>query len=107
MKIELGNRAAALWRRVSHLGRASAFDRELDDEMSLHIELRADELQQDGMTREDALARALREFGSTLRVREETRAAWQYQWLEETRSDLSYAWRALRRNPGLAAAAVF
>jgi hypothetical protein len=59
------------------------------------------------MTRDEALARARREFGSTLRVREETRAAWQFRWLEETAADLSYAWRALRRNPGFAAAGVF
>ncbi len=58
------------------------------------------------MTRVDALARARREFGSSLRVKEETRAAWQFRWLEETLSDLSYAARALRRNPGFAAAAI-
>jgi putative ABC transport system permease protein len=58
------------------------------------------------MPRADALARAHREFGSSLRVKEETRAAWQFRWLEETLSDLSYAARALRRNPGFAAAAI-
>src|SRR5439155_957599 len=80
---------------------------ELDEEISLHIEMRAEELQQDGMTRADARARARREFGSSLRVKEETRAAWQFRWLEETLSDLSYAARALRRNPGFAAAGIF
>ena len=100
-------RAMAVGRRLTHFGRAWTFDRELDEEIALHIEMRADELQQDGMTRADALARARREFGSALRVKEETRAAWQFRWLEETLSDLSYAARALRRNPGLAAAGIF
>src|SRR6185436_6112381 len=100
------NRLMALWRRLTHLGRASSFDRELDEEIALHIEMRADELQQEGMAREDALARARREFGSALRVKEETRAAWQFRWFEETLSDLSYAARALRRDPGFAAAGV-
>jgi predicted permease len=100
------NRLMAVWRRLTHLGRASRFDRELDEEIALHIEMRADELQQEGMAREDALARARREFGSSLRVKEETRAAWQFRWLEETLSDLSYAARALRRNPGFAAAGI-
>ena len=94
------------WRRLTHFGRASSFDRELDEEISLHIEMRVDELQQDGMTRGDALARARREFGSPLRVKEETRAAWQFRWLEETFADLAYAARALRRNPGFAAAGI-
>jgi predicted permease len=97
----------ALWRQLIHLGRASTFDRELDEEIAGHIEMRADELQQEGMARADALARARREFGSELRVKEDTRAAWQLRWLEETIADLSYAARALRRNPGFAAAGIF
>jgi predicted permease len=100
-------RLLAVVRRLVHFRRTSAFDRELDDEISLHIELRADELQQEGVEREEAVARARREFGSTLRVKEETRAAWEFRWLEETLSDLAYAARALRRNPGFAAAGIF
>ena len=107
MSGRLANRLMAAWRRLTHFGRASTFDRELDEEIGLHIEMRADELQQDGLARAEALARARREFGSPLRVKEDTRAAWQFRWLEETRSDISYAARALRRNPGFAAAGIF
>jgi predicted permease len=106
MSGRFANRLTAVWRRLTHVGRASTFERELDEEISIHIEMRADELQGDGMARVAALARARREFGSSLRVKEETRAAWQFRWLEETLSDLSYAARALRRNPGFAAAAI-
>jgi len=106
MSGRFANRLTAVWRRLTHFGRASTFERELDEEIAIHIEMRADELEQDGMARVDALARARREFGSSLRVKEETRAAWQFRWLEETLSDLSYAARALRRNPGFAAAAI-
>jgi predicted permease len=97
----------AVWRRLTHFRSTATFDRELEEEISLHIEMRADELEQEGMGRVEALARARREFGSALRVKEETRAAWQFRWLEETLSDLSYATRALRRNPGFAAAGIF
>jgi putative ABC transport system permease protein len=100
------SRLAAVWRRLRAMGRASAFDRELDEEIAVHIEMRADELQQDGTPREEAVARAAREFGSALRTKEATRAAWQFRWLEETRSDLTHAARSLRRNPGFAAAAL-
>jgi putative ABC transport system permease protein len=107
MSGDFGSLVKAVWRRLTHFGRVSTFERELDEEITLHIEMRASELEQDGMTREDALARARREFGSTLRVKEETRAAWQFRWWEETRSDLSYAARALRRSPAFAAAGIF
>ena len=106
MSGRLAGRLMAVGRRLTHLGRASTFDRELDAEIALHIEMRADELQQDGMARVEAVARARREFGSALRVKEDTRAAWQFRWLEEMLSDLSYAARALRRNPGFAAAGI-
>jgi predicted permease len=101
------SRLMAVLRRLTYFGRATTFDREIDEEISLHVEMRADELQQDGMTRVEAVARARREFGSALRVKEEARAAWQFRLLEETLSDLSYAARALRRNPGFAAAGIF
>ena len=96
---ETGNRVAWLWRR-------SRFDGELDEEMRFHIQTRAEELQQDGLSGADALRQVRREFGSTLRSREETRSAWQIRWLEELGSDLRYAARALRRNRALALAAV-
>src|SRR5205823_3900271 len=55
----------------------------------------------------EALSRARREFGSAVRMREETRAAWQVKWMEDLVSDLRYALRCLRRNPAFAAAAIF
>jgi predicted permease len=96
---EIGNRLAWLFRR-------SRFDREFEEEMRFHIQARADELEQAGLSGADALRRARREFGSTLRSREETRSAWQMRWLEDLGSDLRYAARALRRNRALALAAV-
>src|ERR1035438_9124263 len=88
---EIGNRLTYLFRR-------SRFDRELEEEIRLHIQARADELEQAGLSGADALRRARREFGSTLHTREETRSAWQMRWLEDFASDLRYAARALRRN---------
>ena len=96
-----------LARRVLYLGRRTSFDLELEDEMQFHIETRADELEKEGVPRREALVRAQREFGSTVRMREHTRAAWQMKWVEDLLSDLRYALRALRRNPGFAAAAIF
>jgi predicted permease len=96
-----------LGRRLLYLGRQTNFNRELDDEMQFHVEARADELEQTGISRTQALVQARREFGSSVRMREQTRSAWQIHWLEDLLADLRYAFRALRRNPGFAAAAIF
>jgi predicted permease len=96
-----------LGRRMFYLGRQTNFNRELDDEMQFHIDARADELESAGVPRAQALVQARREFGSSVRMREHTRSAWQIHWLEDLLSDLRYALRALRRNPGFAAAAIF
>jgi len=97
---ELARRLAYLWRRTR-------FDRELDGEIEFHIQMRAEELEKAGMPRADAARQARREFGSSVRMRESTRAAWQIRFLEDLLSDLRYGIRALRRNPGFAAAAIF
>ena len=94
-------------RRLAYLRRRNRFNRELDDEIEFHVQMRADELEKAGMPQTEAVRRARREFGSSVRMREQTRAAWQIHWLEDLLSDVRYALRALRRNPGFAAAAIF
>ncbi len=94
-------------KRLAYLFRREQFAHELDDEMQFHIETRADELEKTGLSRGEALARARREFGSAVRMKEDTRSAWQIRWVADLISDLRYALRALRRNPGFAAAAIF
>src|SRR5271154_6573791 len=101
------NRLKELARRLLYLGRRSNLDLVLDDEVQFHIESRADELQQSGMARGQALAQARREFGPQTRMREESRGAWQMKWLEDLISDLRYAFRAFGRSPGFALAAIF
>ncbi len=96
-----------LWRRLRYLTNRARFHSELGDEMQFHLECRTAELEEMGVTHEDALARARREFGSRMRVAEDTHGVWQLRWLEELTSDLRYAARALRRNHGFALTAIF
>jgi hypothetical protein len=96
-----------IWLRLSWLAGRSRFHCELAEEMQFHVERRADELQEGGVSRAEAIARARREFGSRLKAAEDTASAWQVQWLEEIFSDLCHAGRAFRRNPGFALTAVF
>ena len=93
--------------RLRWLLSRSRFNSELADEIQFHIESRAAELEQAGVPAGEALSKARREFGSRRRATEDTSSAWQIQWLEDLFSDLPYAARAFRRNPGFVATAIF
>ncbi len=93
--------------RLRWVFRRSRFRSELAEEIQFHIESRSTELEQSGVPAREALARARREFGSRLKAAEDTSGAWEIQWLEDLFSDLRYAARAFRRNPGFAATAIF
>ena len=41
-----------------------------------------------------------RAFGNTLRLREEARDAWGWNWLDDLVQDTRFAWRTLRHSPG-------
>jgi predicted permease len=96
-----------LWLRVCWFAGRSRFHSELADEMQFHVESRAQELEQGGVPPAEAITRARREFGSRLKAAEDTTSAWQVRWLEDISSDLRYAGRAFRRNPGFAMTAIF
>jgi predicted permease len=96
-----------LWNRLRHLVGQSRFNSELSDEMQFHVECRAEELRQSGTPQAEALARARREFGSAAKAAEEAHDVWRIGWLDDLISDIRFAGRALRRNPGFALTAVF
>jgi hypothetical protein len=92
--------------RLRYLGRRSRFENDLDVEVRFHIESRAEELIASGLSRRDAVTRARAEFGSIARAAEDSRAAWQFRWIEDLAGDQRYGFRTLRRNPAFAVTAV-
>jgi predicted permease len=84
----------------------AAFDREVRDELQFHIEARAAELQETGISQADALRRARIEFGSSQLACEGSREAWQFQWLEHLAMDLRVGFRMFWRSPGFSVLAI-
>jgi hypothetical protein len=89
-----------IWRRSRTLFRGERFDRELDEEMGLHRELRERERRVEGGLRGEELHAMQRKFGNALEMRERGRDMWGVNWLEDSARDLRYGLRVLRKNPG-------
>ena len=91
--------------RLKGLLRKERLDRELDEELRSHVEMRTADNLAAGMSPENARFDAQRRFGNTTLLKEDTRAVDIISWLEECARDLRYALRMLQRSPGFTAVA--
>jgi predicted permease len=85
---------------------AGKFDLEMDEELRMHQELKMRELREMGIADEEARYSARRQMGNALRLREESREAWGWNWSEQRIADVGYAVRTLRKNAGFTAIAI-
>lgn len=93
----------AFWRRI--LG-VEASKSELDAEIEAHLAMAAADKRERGKDAEAARREACREFGNVALVKDVTRQAWGWSWLEQLGDDLKYALRQIRKAPGFAAAVI-
>src|SRR5438270_9055356 len=91
-----------LWLRLTYPLRKARMDRELRDEMSLHLSLRTEQLVNSGVARGDAVAAARKRFGNQPRIADAARDAWGWAWLDGFAQDARYILRQLRRTPSFA-----
>ena len=96
----------AVARKLRMLRRRADLERELDEEMRLHLELRTDALRAAGLSPPEAERSARRRFGNPLRLREDGMEAWRWLWIEQFGQDVRFATRTLRRSPAFTAVAV-
>src|SRR5580658_6467574 len=82
-------------------------DDEMDEEMQLHIQGRAEDLERSGLSREEAERRARIEFGGVERFKEEVRETRWENYLENLFRDFRYALRSLSRDWKFVGTAVF
>jgi len=93
-------------RRFRNLWRSDALAREFDDEIAFHFEQRIAANVARGLPRAEAEREARVHFGSVIRAREGMREARVAEWVPACGRDIRVAFRALRRQPLLAALAV-
>jgi predicted permease len=89
----------ALWLRLTFPFRKAQIDRELREEIELHVALRAEQLVETGLSAGDALLAARKRFGNQPRIANAAREPWGWCWLEGCVQDARHVARQLRRTP--------
>ena len=95
-----------MWWQRWFLNRAEAKRRELDAEIEAHLAMAAADGRERGLDGAEAERQARREFGNEALVKDVTRQAWGWMWLERLRQDFRYAVRQMRKSWGFAAAVI-
>ena len=73
--------------------------RELSEEIQAHLDEKVEELVADGMSRQEAMESARREFGNLRVVEEDSREVWRWPSAEDFLLDVRHGLRGLRHNP--------
>jgi putative ABC transport system permease protein len=86
-----------LWRKLLFILRRGRFNRELDEEMRFHLEMK-------GQAAGHYAARL--QFGNPTLLKEISREMWRWNSIERLLQDVRYALRMIRRSPGLSTVAI-
>jgi predicted permease len=96
----------AWFRRLSNLGSRAKVDREIENELRAHIELRIADNIATGMSKEEARRDAMLRFGNLTATRERVNEIDAALTLSSVWTDVRYGMRQLRRSPGFTAVAL-
>ena len=91
-----------LGRRVWFWLHRSEANRELEEEMRFHLQMKARKYRDAGVPEREAPFAAQRQFGNPLLLKELSRDAWGWRWLETFLQDVRFAavrWREAKASP--------
>jgi len=92
--------------RLKAVFRRRQLDRDLDDELAFHLEMRAAKYEAGGSADDEACYAARRQLGNVMRLKERSRELWTFVWLESLWQDVRYAVRTLRKAPAFSVVAI-
>jgi predicted permease len=92
--------------RLRRMLQGDRLEKDLDEELRSHLDMRAADNVAAGMTPEEAGCDARRRFGNVTELKEDTRAMDIIGWLDTAARDVQYAVRLLRKSPGFTLASV-
>src|SRR6476659_7249376 len=94
-------------RRLWFFFQRNQFERDLEEELRFHEEMKAHALADaDGMSNDEARAAARRRIGNPLRLREQSREPWTFARVETFAQDVRHALRLMRREPAFTVTAL-
>ena len=95
----------AFFRKLTWLTRRRQKEDDLRDELQFHLDEEAQERQAQGFSSDEARHAAHRDLGNLALVKEDTRAAWSWTFLDQLTQDLRYAARTMTANKAFTALA--
>ena len=81
-------------------------NRELSEEIQAHLDEKVEELVAEGMSRDEAMRSARREFGNVGLIEEDCREVWAWPSVEDVFFDIRYGLRSLSHSPVFAVVAL-
>src|ERR1035437_4596102 len=96
----------SLVRRIVNLRTRSKVNREIEEEIHAHMQMREEDNRAAGMSPPEARRDALLRFGNPVVTRERVAEADAALGLDSLGADVRYAFRQLRRSPGFACTAI-
>jgi macrolide transport system ATP-binding/permease protein len=94
------------WLRIKAIWKRPQLDRDLDDEVAFHLEMREKTSRLAGIDPQEARFAARRQFGNISMLKETSREMWTFATVETLWQDLRFGARTLRKNSGFSAVAI-